>query len=728
MLSFADGRDMHMRRTHVLLLTGLLLAPAAARAQQPAAGTQAPAATPTADVDTGEPNFIDFIGRGTIFAAGSDEARFQRYRDLRDGGTADVFRLGRDTSSYRYTVQADHIGYRDQRYSASYNNFGKLKVAFEWNQIPLYFSNTTAALYTEAAPGVLLMDDKIQTGLQTKVITLGQAVSQAQPFDLRLQRDILSMNLTYSATRNLDLNVLVRNTTKTGNQPWAGTFGFSNAVELAVPVDTRTTELGSSVEWTNSRGLARVGYDGSFFRNNTSTLVWDNPLRITDSTTAGPVQGRMDLWPNSNMNAANATGVLKLPHNSQAMAYISVGNWTQNDALIPFTINSVLPVIPLDRATADAKAVVTAMTYSFTSKPTDALWFNARYRSYDFDNQTPVFHVTNTISYDTTPAAFADGGTSPYSYKRRTFDADASYSLTSFTALRLGYTHEQLSQTFRFVDQTDENTVRVSADATGLPRLSLRAVYEYAKRVGTGVDEQALDDIGEQTSLRQFDLSDRTTHRVSAIAQVMATSSLSFNGSVSAGNDQRPQDAFGLLSNDSRGYSVGLDFVPSNAVSFGMSYTFEKYLTNQKSRQANPGPQFDDPTRDWTTDANDKAHTVAASLDLIKLFPKTDIRFAYNYSDARSTYIYGLTPDTTLPPVQQLPSVNNVLQRGTADLRYYFTTRLSGGFAYWFDKYNVNDFALQPQTSLAQPSFLTMGYYYAPYTANTLIGRLTYYW
>ena len=152
-------------------------------------------------------------------------------------------------------------------------------------------------------------------------------------------------------------------------------------------------------------------------------------------------------------------------------------------------------------------------------------------------------------------------------------------------------------------------------------------------------------------------------------------------------------------------------------------------MTNQASRQANPGPQFDDPTRDWTTDAADKAHTFASSLDLIKLLPKLDIRFAYDRSRARSTYVYTLATNFLAPnTVQQLPPVINDLQRGTADVRYDLTPRLTVGAAYWYDKYEVNDFALGAQPSLAQPSFLTMGYYFAPYTANTVIGRLIYHW
>jgi hypothetical protein len=258
----------------------------------------------------------------------------------------------------------------------------------------------------------------------------------------------------------------------------------------------------------------------------------------------------------------------------------------------------------------------------------------------------------------------------------------------------------------------------------------VRAVYEHAKRVGSGFDEQALDDIGEQVSLRQFDISDRNANRVSVVAQVTPVSSLSVNGAVSAGNEDRPGTVFGLRSNDNRSYSVGVDYVPRAQISMGAEYTWEKYTSLQASRQANPGPQFDDPTRDWTTDGNDRSHTFTASMDLLKLIDKTDIRFSYAFNHAESLYVYGLAPNTTLAPVQQLPPVVNELNRLTADLRYHFTRHLGGGIVYWFDKYTVNDFAMGAETltTIAQPSFLMIGYLARPYTANTLSGRFTYYW
>src|SRR6516165_184510 len=83
---------------------------------------------------------VDLGFRGTIFAENSDQALYQRYRDLRTGPFGENFRWGTSDDHVAWDVLATHIGYRDQQYAANYDNFGKLKASFEWNQIPLFFS------------------------------------------------------------------------------------------------------------------------------------------------------------------------------------------------------------------------------------------------------------------------------------------------------------------------------------------------------------------------------------------------------------------------------------------------------------------------------------------------------------------------------------------------------------------------------------------------------------
>jgi MtrB/PioB family decaheme-associated outer membrane protein len=701
--------DRFIAFASILLLAGLA---APVRAQDSAAETP----ETTGRIDAG----------GRVSNIDGDPARYQHYRDLRDGGTLNLLRYDKSTDAWKVNLEADHVGYRDQRYDGSLNVYGKVKVKFEWDQIPLFYSVDTATPYVSASPGVLRIPDSVQGR------SLAAVAGAATPFDLRQRRDVANFALTYQATRDLDLNVTFKNMNKNGRQEWGATFGFSNDVEVPVPIDTRTTEFGSSVEWKHGPGLVQVGYDGSFFRNNITTLIWDNPIVAVDST-SGSSQGRMALWPNSDMNQGHITGSLKLPARSVATAFVAVANWSQNDPLIPFTINTALPDIPLDRPTAEAKAIVTTMNYTYTTRPTDALWLNARFRRYDFDNRTPVFRVERTVAYDQNVSAYGHAGTEAFGYIRNTFDGDVSFTPAAVphAAFRVGYTGEAVDRTFRLFETTRENVLRASIDSTGWQWLTVRGVYEHGKRTGSGLDEEVLDDIGEQITLRQFDISDRTSDRFSAIVQVMPTGSLSFSGTAAAGREDRDAE-FGLRSNDNHSFSIGADYVPSDAVSLGAEYSYEHYSTLQASRQANPppSPQFTDPTRDWMTDAADVAHTFTLSADLLQLAPKTDIRFAYDYSRARSTYVYDLPPDTTLGPIQQLPPVQNALMRATTEVQYRLNRHVAVGGSYWFDRYRVQDYAFSPETldQLNQPSTLILGYLYRPYTANTVWGHVSYLW
>jgi hypothetical protein len=207
-----------------------------------------------------------------------------------------------------------------------------------------------------------------------------------------------------------------------------------------------------------------------------------------------------------------------------------------------------------------------------------------------------------------------------------------------------------------------EHTFRASIDSTANAYVSVRGVYERSKRTGRGLDEEVFDEIGEQISLRQFDISDRNRDRLSTVVQVTPLGRLGVNGTIGVGRDERPDAAFGLQRAQTRFYS-GVDVAASDRATASLTWGFDKYATLQCSRQANPGPQFDDPTRDWSTDASDRVHYVSARLDLLKAVPRTDVQLGYDLNRSRGRYVYVLAANSTLAPPQQLPEVVNELHQ-----------------------------------------------------------------
>ena len=697
-------------------------------AQSPQAGVAADETdTGTGTVEAGV-RISDGIGRA---------GRFQRFSDPRSGPMLDRLRYRRERETWRFDAAFDHVGYRDQRYLVSMERYGKLRASFDWNQVPLLYSGVSRSPFAEESPGVFRLDDQVQLGIQTATATLADYAATLRAFDTRVRRDVADARLRYALTPVLDLHVGYRNTARHGEQPWGAPFGLNNTTEVPLTQDQRTHDLTTAAEWSPGRGTIRVAYDGSWFRNDVETLVWDNPIRLTDRVLAGgnvsgdaSSQGRMALWPDSSSHTVSVAGSLALPARTRAFASASVGSWLQDAQLLPFTVNPAIAPIPLPRPTAEAEARISSMTYRVTSRPSSIVWLSAQYRLYDYNNRTPRFPVEQYVRVDATPAPSLTGGSEPFEYTRHFVDLDASVTPLPFLALRAGYGQEHDNRSFRVFEETTEHVVRGSIDSTGFSWGSIRLQYDRAVRTGEGLDEQVLSDIGEQVSLRQFDISDRTRDRVSLMAQVTPWSAVGFFATGAVGLEHRPEAAFGLQDNDLRSITVGVDLAPSEAVGAGLSYGFENYSTRQRSRQANPGPQFNDPTRDWETDVDEDVRTWSATLDVRPRTGRVSLASAYDYVRSTAQYLYLLPPDSSLAAPQQLPEVLNAYHRATADVRVALTRRIAIGVGYELDKYDVRDFARSPDvlTTPLLPAFVNLLYQWRPYDVHTGSLRLIYGW
>ncbi len=524
-------------RTLAVGLLGALLSAGPAMAQTPVG-------QPPADDSQSGPvldsnlRSVDFGVRLTDVTG--DDARFQRYRDLRTGAVLDGFRFTAENADRYWRIEADNVGYRDQRYSGSFEQFGRFKAWFEYNQVPYFQSNVTRSPYTQVSDTQLTVSDDLQSGIQNGTTTLPNSVdSFSRVFDLRTKRDITTVGGQFQATRNTDVNFSLVSTGRSGNQPWGAGFGFGTQLEVPAPIQQRDTQIAANVEWANRRGLFRAGYDGSMFNSDTETLTWDNPLRISDLINASS-QGRMSRWPSSTVHTVSATGSVVLPARSRLTGYVGRSAMASDLDLLPWSINSAHTQPPRERSTLDADADVTALMLRFTSRPTRLLWLNANYRSYDFNNKTAPFHYDQKVNYDTNIVASPGSASHPLEFKRGLFELDASLTPWRNGAIRIGYVREDVDRTHRIFETTVEDSFRAGYDWTSNQWVTLRANFIHSERRGSGFDEEVLDEVGEQPGMRHYDISDRDRDVASLIVTVMPTTALSFNVNTSVGQDDRP--------------------------------------------------------------------------------------------------------------------------------------------------------------------------------------------
>jgi MtrB/PioB family decaheme-associated outer membrane protein len=728
-----------MRITTALVTVALAMAPLATSAQTTTATQQTPPAITPPWTGT-----FDFGGRGSELDG--DAARYERYRDLGDGLFLEGVRLFRQRNDSLFNLSADHVGRKDQRFIAYAERLGKVKSWFIWDQIPMLFSRTTRTLFSGIESGTLQISDAVQSQVQAQPALIGPLFNQfGSEFETRTQRNIAEGGFKYDVSEDLTIAGQVRHTNREGTIPYGGSFGHSSLVELPAPIDHSLTAADAGVEFVRDRLLLRAGYVGSFFHNDITSVVFDNPFRVSDIA-ATPSRGRSSLPPSNSFMGVNGLASVRLPGRSRATAYVSAGHLTDaGDPIIPQTINSAVVTAPLPRTTVDGEARTTAVNLTFVSRPKRYVDITARYKQYDYDNRTPEFEMTQRVSYDNAVSAVTPSVESePFGVLRHTLDADLKLSPRSGVSAGIGFTRLGEERTHRIFESTTDNVVRVTADAVSNRWFTLRTKYEHAQRRGTGIEEgeAELASIGEQPGMRHFDIAPRDRNRVTILGSVTAANNLGFTASIAAGKDDYLQSLFGLRDNTHRIYAFGVDATPSERVILTASYSYERYNALSRSRQANPGVQFDDPSRNWATDATDKAHSLILSAEVLHIIDRMDLRVFYDFSSARARYQYvtGAVADrtlpeevvvpTTLPPPAELPPTKSELGRATADVTYALARHLSIGVSYWYEQYRVTDFTLDADANpdLARGQALLIGYLYRPYTANTVWGRLIYRW
>lgn len=648
-------------------------------------------------------------------------SKFYEYRDVPKGTFVPFLNLDLSKGARYFYLEATNLAQRDQRFLAGFGDHGTYSLDFGYDETPHRFSFEGATPYVENTPGVFTLNDVIRsaaealvpTGTSTNMAAARTLVSSfltsAGPIDLGLQRKKASLDFAYTPSLPWTFNVSGSLENRNGNRPYGAPLGFSNAIELAEPIHYKTTNVDTSLEYDRKWGMVRAGVFASKFDNDVQTLYWDNPYRITDSTYAsaysagnGTAHGQMALWPSNDAVKFYLSGSLKPVKGTRISAAASYGTFNQNQALLPFTVNTAIPgsdptaanALSAPRETAMAKAHVSSLDLTVNSRLLKNLYLTAGYRYYDFANKTEELDIPDGYArldqvWENIPIAVE-----PYSYSRSRLFGDLTFNVLKNTSLIVGYSlydvhrHEGLHETEQ--NKTEEGTFKAAVDSVPLDWLNLRVTYINAER------DWSLDDTWNayipSFNFKRYYEANRKRQAVNALVGLTPVANFDIQLTYAIGRDDYPQSDYGLKRDDFDMYGVDVSYAfAKNQVLYGF-YNREIYDADQASRQS--GATFStNPADDWTANIKDTIDTFGVGQMFEIVADKLTFDLSGSYSRAAgSSFLFsppGGSPDAAAN--YNAPLDTTTWWTVQTNFRWRLMKSLSVILGYWYEQYNLQD-------------------------------------
>jgi MtrB/PioB family decaheme-associated outer membrane protein len=586
----------------------------------------------------------------------------------------------------------------------------------------------------------LLLPDAFQASVESApdnasksaALDAGLVDARRTTVDYRL-RTILG-GFLFDPREDLQLETAYRQLDRTGRKPLSMGFGSPGGTftSFAAPVDERTNEVTADVRWGRGGFDLEVGYLGSFFQNDLNQLTADNPLVLTN-TAAAASQGRVSTSPDNSLNQVHATGTYALPLEFPARiaTTLAYGLRRQDDDFLPNTINPATtndPLLALPRDSLDGKVQTYLANVLFTARPLPDLDLRARYRYYDFHNDTPVIdfpaHVVNDqgLTVDLRRNV-------PNAYERQEASFDAAYRFSPQLRVRGGPFWDQWSRSRdREVSRLDEYGAKLAFDMKPARWATVRLDYTFGSRNGSHyepydylaatLDEAEVDaaiPLGQLSELRKFDEADRTRNQIRFFTQLVPRDDLdlSFSGGW-AKLDYRNTE-YGLTGAQTWNAGTEFGYQPREWLRISAWYDFQQIDQDQRSRWrprsfGAPPVVTDDPVNDWSSDSTDVFHTLGARVGIVLVPDKLDLDFSYVYErgdgQTHSRAAPGCDgsppgdlcipagPDADGGSAPNFPDIEDRLQIFSTVLRYHWDEHLTLEGMYALQKLSLSDYRL----------------------------------
>ena len=739
-------------------------------------------------------------------------SKLNEYNDLRNNVFVRSFHLSADdvfgTRNY-LRLQSESSLYRDQSYLVSLGQYGRFKLQFRYDQIPHTYTNTARTLLSETAPGVYTISPAIRNSLRVASSTgtaaqitnslpsfiATQIVPGLVPFVPSITRKTGTGLASIDVTPDWTLSFLFSREKQEGTRPIGVLMNSSpsvnasgspgtvpnvqspgTAVEAPEPIDYFNNNVKAGTEYGNRRWGIQLGYHGSIFQSEIKSLIVDNPFATADvpvqllppgngctpaataancAVAAIPSRAQQGTYPSNQAHYLNAAGAVDLNRYLRIVGTVNPGWLRQDDAFLPYTINSAITgLLPLPAPSLGGSKQTLSMNWSAITD-VKSVQFAAKYRHYDYNNNTAgrVFNPVQGDIIGANSTATGQGApgvweTRPFAYNKKTLELSGNWFFTQRSSAKFGYEAEWFDRHHRDADRSLEHSVFSAVDLSLTRDLLLRLSYRHSDRQPEHYeDEEALVNNGGipavHPNARRFDEAARLLDRADAMLQynirqftlsgsfqtiqnnfnrrLDVNSPVPLNFLTDARATSSPYYLYGALKDISHIYAFDVDWAVSNGVSLFAEYAHERYGKRMVSRSRTPGgatntsldcgtgQACDTPNNDWMSTYHDIFDTYAAGVDTYAR--KASVTAYYSLSAGKGNVISRALGDPTIASGRHrftltgtsaafdYPQTTTRIHDVTVVFKYRLTANLTPKLEYRMQQYDNKDY----KTSVTSP-------------------------
>lgn len=625
------------------------------------------------------------------------EAKYQEFREMPQGVFVESFLYQDRILNGNFTAWGSNAIRSDQSISGAYRK-PRWTLSAGYTQVPHQLSFVSSTGYTFLDPSVQTLPDSLQRQNQENsgayTTTMQDFLQDAHPFDLGFRTDLMQASLRGRPGDGFDVELRAARRNRSGTKPYGGSFGFSNVIETVEPIRQSMAEAEARASYTRSRVTLEGAFNVSGFENDHSTLIWDNPRRITDAA-GNPTQGRLDLYPDNQQWRATGRLGVQLPRRTAFQGVLSYGESTQNDDWLPYTTNSSqfarTDSFPLPGTGTDAKALLTTGDARLTTHLVNRVGATLRFHWNKYDNRTPTHHLEGQVPYDGTWNG-TDVEAHPFGNERRIYGADVDWN--PIRQIGLSGTVEQIDRkhTFREVPEDNEFAWRGQVRLRPNSDFMAQAEYRHGEREMDEFHEEDYQNAAgafvEQPELRRFDVADREQDKIDASIAYTGLTNLGLSVRFGYQHDDYHSTELGLTGYLQRSAGISANYAATSRLELNGSFSWSHIFTEQHSRESPSATLRLDDSTNWTARLTDDLISAEAGFNYQLVPERLALRSSYFYDRAPGEYDLANFRGTA----QDLPTTLYFRQGIEIETRWMMQANTDLALRWMWEEFEVTDF------------------------------------